>query len=74
VPYFSGLSSPRAADRANAFRISVRGFLSSPLVVLSKRPKLTRNSSVGHGFGSTEQGPRDVQIFFAQHIASRSPA
>jgi len=36
-------------------RINVRSFLSSPLVVVGKGLKLTRNRSVGHGFGSAEQ-------------------
>src|SRR5882762_7926186 len=54
-------------------RISVRGFLSSPLIVLSKRPKLTRNVLVGHCLGRPEYGPCRVQIFFAQHFASTIP-
>jgi len=36
-------------------RINVRSFLSSPLVVVGKGLKLTRNRSVGHGLGSAEQ-------------------
>jgi hypothetical protein len=36
-------------------RINMRGFLSSPLVVVGKCLKLTRNRSVGHGSGSAEQ-------------------
>src|SRR5882724_5400667 len=51
-------------------RISVCGFLSSPLIVLSKRLKLTRNALVGHCLGRPEYGPCRVQIFFAQHFAS----
>src|SRR5258708_20826834 len=50
--------------------ISVRGLLSSTLVVLGKRLKLTRNLWVSHVLGSTEQGPRGFQTFFANHIAS----
>src|SRR2546429_6913554 len=51
-------------------RISVCGFLSSPLIVLSKRLKLTRNVLVRHCLGRPEYGPCRVQIFFAQHFAS----
>ena len=36
-------------------RINMRGFLSSPLVVVGKGLKLTRNRSVGHGLGSAKQ-------------------
>src|SRR6202043_2130882 len=54
-------------------RISVCGFLSSPLIVLSKRLKLTRNVLVGHCLGRPEYGPCRVQIFFAQHFASTIP-
>jgi hypothetical protein len=39
-------------------RVCVRGFLCSPLVVVGKRFKLARNSSVSHVLGSAEQGPR----------------
>jgi hypothetical protein len=35
--------------------ISMRGFLGSPLIVLGKRLKLTRNVLVGHCSGSAEQ-------------------
>ena len=35
--------------------INVRSFLSSPLAVVRKGLKLTRNRSVGHGLGSAEQ-------------------
>jgi hypothetical protein len=38
-------------------RINMRSFLSSPLVVVGKGLKLTRNRSVGHGLGSAEQSP-----------------
>jgi hypothetical protein len=48
----------------------VYSFLSSPLIVLSKRLKLTRNALVRHRLGRPEDGPRRVQIFFAQHFAS----
>src|ERR1700730_2803597 len=54
-------------------RISVCGFLSSPLIVLSKRLKLTRNVLVRHCLGRPEYGPCRVQIFFAQHFASTIP-
>ena len=37
--------------------INMRGFLSSPLVVVGKGLKLIRNRSVCHGFGSAEQSP-----------------
>jgi len=48
----------------------VCGFLSSPLIVLSKRLKLTRNVLVGHCLGRPKYGPCRVQVFFAQHFAS----
>jgi hypothetical protein len=35
-------------------RIGMRGFLSSPLVVVGKGLKLIRNHSVGHGLGSAK--------------------
>jgi hypothetical protein len=38
-------------------RINMRSFLSSPLVVVGKGLKLTRNRSVGHGLGGAEQSP-----------------
>jgi len=53
-------SSPasRAADRANALAASAcAAFLSSPLIVLSKRLKLTRNVLVRHCLGRPEYGP-----------------
>ena len=37
--------------------INMRSFFSSPLVVIGKGLKLTRNRSVGHGLGSAEQSP-----------------
>jgi hypothetical protein len=43
----------------------MRSFLGAPLVVVGKRLQLTRNRSVGHGFGSTQQRPRCLQIFLA---------
>jgi hypothetical protein len=46
-------------------RINMRSFLSSPLVVVGKGHKLTRNRSVGHGFGSAEQSLCCLQIFLA---------
>jgi hypothetical protein len=39
----------------SSIRINMRSFLSSPLVVVGKGLKLTRNVLVGHGFGSAEQ-------------------
>src|SRR5258708_4752617 len=48
-------------------------FLSSPLVALSKRLKLTRDVLVGHCLGHPEDGPCRVQIFFAPHFASTIP-
>src|ERR1700761_275750 len=51
-------------------RIGVCGFFCSPLVILGKRPELTRNPSVRHVFGSAEQGPRGFQILLANHLAS----
>jgi hypothetical protein len=60
-----------ASRRLN--RISVRGFRSSPLIIFSKRLKLTRNVLVGHCLGLPEYGPCRVQIFFTQHFASTIP-
>jgi hypothetical protein len=37
----------------------------SPLVVVGKSLKLSRNSFVSHGFGSVKQSPRCLQIFLA---------
>src|SRR6266403_2414002 len=54
-------------------RISACGFLSSPLIVLGKRLKLTRNVLVRHCLGRPEYGPCRLQIFFAQHFASNNP-
>src|SRR6266446_4504730 len=54
-------------------RISVCSFLSSPLIVLSKRLKLTRNVLVRHCLGRPEYGPCRFQIFFAQHFALHNP-
>src|ERR1700730_4105157 len=64
-------ASSRPSQRLS--RISVRGFLSSPLIVLGKRLKLTRNVLVRHCLGRPEYGPCRVQIFFAQHFASTIP-
>jgi hypothetical protein len=50
--------------------IGVRGFFSSPLVVVGKRLKLARNPSVSHVLGSAEQSPRRFQVLLANHIAS----
>jgi hypothetical protein len=38
-------------------RINMRSFLSSPLVVVGKGPKLARNRLVSHGLGSAKQSP-----------------
>jgi hypothetical protein len=46
-------------------RIIMRSFLSSPLVVVGKGLKLTRNRSVCHGFGSAEQSPCCLNKRFA---------
>ena len=54
-------------------RISVGGFLSSPLIIFSKRPKLTRNALVRRRLGRPEYGPCRLQILFAQHFASTIP-
>jgi hypothetical protein len=51
-------------------RIGVRGFFSSPLVVLGKRLELIRDPSVSHFLGSAEQGPRCFQVLLANHVAS----
>jgi hypothetical protein len=45
--------SSRSSERFG--RINMRGFLSSPLVVVGKGLKLTRNRSVGNGLGSAKQ-------------------
>ena len=52
-------------------RIGVRGFFSSPLVILGKRLELTRNPWVSHVFGSAEQGPRGFQILLTNHVTSK---
>jgi hypothetical protein len=39
-------------------RINMRGFLSSPLAVVGKGLKLTRNRSVGYSLGSAKHGLR----------------
>jgi hypothetical protein len=49
-------------------RICVPGFFSSSLVVLGKRLKLTRNTSVSHVLGGAEQRPRGFQVILANHI------
>jgi hypothetical protein len=46
-------------------RISVRSSLSSPLVVVGKGLKPTRNRSVGHGLGGVKQSLCCFQIFLA---------
>jgi hypothetical protein len=40
-------------------------FLGSPLVIVGKGLKLTRNRSVCHGFGSAEQSPCCLNKRFA---------
>jgi hypothetical protein len=39
-------------------RINMRSFLSSPLAVVGKGLKLTRNRSIGHGLGNAKYGLR----------------
>ena len=51
-------------------RISARGFRSSPLIVLSKRLKLTRDVLVGHCLGRPQYAACRFQILFSQHFAS----
>jgi hypothetical protein len=41
----------------------MRRLLSSPLVVVGKGLKLTRNRSVGHGLGSAKQSLCRFQVF-----------
>jgi hypothetical protein len=48
-------SASSRSSRGCFGRINVRSFLSSPLIVLGKRLKLTRNVLVGHCLGSAEQ-------------------
>jgi hypothetical protein len=43
----------------------MRGFLSSPLEVVGKGLKLTRNRLVGHGLSSAEQSLRCFQVLLA---------
>src|ERR1700730_8270630 len=74
IPFFHSalrFASSRPSQRLG--RISVGGFLSSPLIVLSKCPKLTRYALVRHCLGSPEYGPCRLQIFLAQHFASAIP-
>jgi hypothetical protein len=51
-------------------RTNWRGFLGSPLVALGKRLKPIRDRLVGHVSGNAKQGPRSIQILFAQHNRS----
>lgn len=53
-----------AADRAITCTVE-RSLLDSPLVVVGKSLKLSRNHLVRHGFGRAEQGFRSPQIFFS---------
>src|SRR5262249_62349508 len=55
--------SALAADRA-MLCIVERSLLGSPLVVVGKSLKLSRNRLVRHGFGRAEQSLRCLQIFF----------
>jgi hypothetical protein len=41
----------------------MRRFLGSPLIVVGKRLKLTRNRSVGHGLSRTKQSLCRFQVF-----------
>jgi hypothetical protein len=43
----------------------MRSFLGSPLVVVGKGLKLTRNRSVSHGLGSAEQSLCCFQVLLA---------
>jgi hypothetical protein len=43
----------------------MRSFLGSPLVVVGKGLKLTRNRQVSHGLGSAEQRLRCFQVLLA---------
>jgi hypothetical protein len=49
----------------------MRGLLSSPLVVVGKGLKLTRDRSVGHGLGSAKQSICCFQVFLASAIWSQ---
>jgi hypothetical protein len=46
-------------------RINMRGFLSTPLVVVGKGLKLTLNRPVGHGLSGAEQSLCCFQVFLA---------
>jgi hypothetical protein len=48
--------SAGSRSRNRSGRINLRSFLTSPLIVVGESLKLTRNRSVGHSFGSAEQG------------------
>jgi hypothetical protein len=52
-PVFSGSRRSSKCFR----RINMRSFLSSPLVVVGKSLKLTRNRSIGHGLGGAKLDP-----------------
>jgi len=56
-----------ASSRSSACfrRIVMQSFLSSPLVVVCKSLKLTRDRSVGHGLRSPEQSLCRPQTFLA---------
>jgi hypothetical protein len=59
LPIRSALLAMSASGRASQYfgGIIPRSFLSSPLVVVGKGLKLTRNCLVCHGLGSAEQSP-----------------
>jgi hypothetical protein len=46
-------------------RINMRSFLGSPLAVVGKGLKLTRNRSVGHGLSSAEHSLCCFEVFLA---------
>src|SRR5215831_3355563 len=46
-------------------RVDLRNFHSSPLIVVGKGLKLTRNRVVGHGLGNAKQTSRCFQVFLA---------
>jgi hypothetical protein len=69
--YWGGRFQPFPRQRFGG--LSLRGLLSSPLAVVRKRPKLTRNHAVSYSQSRAVQHPRCFQIFLAQH-ADRPPS
>jgi hypothetical protein len=64
----TGRIAANGSGRQRLGRFGKAGSLSTPLIVLGKRPKPVGNRLVGHAFGNPEQRTRSAQIFLAHHI------